>query len=265
MAFKSMVQYNEERYGNFFTLQNDGNFADVIFLYQSKADVLIADVHYIKSAEYSGYVHCCGAGCPACAKGIRTQTKLFIPLYNISEKKIQFFDRTTMFESQLMNDVFDKFPDPSQYVFRITRHGAARSVDTTYQIQAIGKNTGMPMAKILADAGTQMPDAYSMVCREVNPYELDAMINVNSSVAVPRDAYVPAPPVTIDAPQTISSFNQPVMAEELPSFDAAIPAPVDDAVPAADDLKLPDAFAGDVVPDTPTAESSSEAVDNVVF
>lgn len=265
MAFKSMVQYNEERYGNFFTLQNDGNFADVIFLYQSKADVLIADVHYIKSAEYSGYVHCCGTGCPACSKGIRTQTKLFIPLYNITERKIQFFDRSTKFESQLVNDVFDKFPDPSQYVFRITRHGVAGSVDTTYQIQAIGKNAEMPMAKILTDAGTKMPDAYSMVCKEVTPFELDSMINVTSSVAVPRDAYVPAPPVTVEVPQTISSFNQPVMADELPNFDAAIPAPVADVAPAVDDLKLPDAFAGDVVPSAPTVEGSNEAVDNVVF
>mgnify|MGYP007065811507 CR=1 FL=1 len=82
MAFKSMKTYNDERYHGFFLLRNDGDFADVIFLYQNIEDVLVADVHYIKSAKKSGYVHCCGEGCPACAKGIRVQTKLFIPVYN---------------------------------------------------------------------------------------------------------------------------------------------------------------------------------------
>ena len=254
MAFKSMTQYNEERYGNFFTLQNDGNFADVIFLYQSKNDVLIADAHYIKSAEYSGYVHCCGVGCPACAKGIRTQNKLFIPLYNIAEKKIQFFDRSTKFEAQLKNDVLDKFPNPSEYVFRITRHGVAGDVNTTYQITAIGKNVEMPYAKILADNNATMPDYYSNVIREVTPTELDGMVNVSSSVAVPRDAYVPAPTVTIPTPEIGNSFNVPASVEDLPN-------PANAEAPSADDLKLPDAFASDMG----ASQTETSDVDNVDF
>ena len=115
MAFKSLNQYNAEKNKGFFTLQNDGEYADVIFIYKSVGDVMIADVHYIKSSEYSGYVHCCGAGCPACEKGIRIQNKIFIPLYVIAKNgetlakpEIRYFDRTTYFEPQLMADVFER-------------------------------------------------------------------------------------------------------------------------------------------------------------
>ena len=69
MAFKTVESYNEARFGGFFLLRNDGDFADVVFMYRNKDDVLVADTHYVKGSDYSGYVHCCGRGCPACSKG----------------------------------------------------------------------------------------------------------------------------------------------------------------------------------------------------
>lgn len=257
MAFKSMEQFNEERYGNFLTLPNDRDYADVIFLYQSKADVLMADVHYIKSAEYSGYAHCCGVGCPACAyptkdgKGIRVDSKLFIPLYNITANRIQFWDRSTRFDVQLANDVFSKFPNPSEYVFRITRHGEAFSRDTRYEIQAVGKNTSMPYAKILADFNITLPDYYSTVVKELSIAEMSSMLSSPSdaSAAVPRDAYVA--PMTITPPQFGTTFGQPV-----PEPAVSVP-----EVPAVPDL--PD-FSLEVA--APEAnEASTSEVDNVTF
>ena len=56
MAFKSVEQFNEDRYHNLFRLIDDGESADVIFLYQSKKDMLHATVHYVKFADYMGYV-----------------------------------------------------------------------------------------------------------------------------------------------------------------------------------------------------------------
>lgn len=219
MAFKSVKSYNEERFGGYFLLRNDGDYADVIFLYQGVEDVLVADVHYIKSPDYSGYVHCCGKGCPACAKGIRTQTKLFIPLYNIAAQEIQFFDRTMKFEPQLQQDVFAKYPNPSEYVFRISRHGGAGDVNTTYSIQAIGKNSQMPYAQILVQKNATMPEYYNTVCRDITAFELKSMIDLGDQPngyspnqeynynAVPRGT-APAP-----APDTASvptpTFTEP--------------------------------------------------------
>lgn len=257
MAFKSMEQYNEERYGNFLTLSNDRDYADVIFLYQSKADVLMADVHYIKSAEYSGYAHCCGVGCPACAyptkdgKGIRVDSKLFIPLYNITANRIQFWDRSTRFDVQLANDVFSKFPNPSEYVFRITRHGEAFSRDTRYEIQAVGKNTSMPYAKILADFNITLPDYYSTVVKELSIAEMSSMLSSPSdaSVAVPRDAYVA--PMTIAPPQFGTTFGQPV-----PESVVSVP-----EAPVVTDL--PDFSPEVAAPEA--SEASTSEVDNVTF
>lgn len=249
MAFKSAVQYNEERYGNFFLLPNDGNSADVVFLYRDKRDVLIADTHYIKSADYSGYVHCNGYGCPVCtnAKNIRVQTKLFIPLYNITEQKIQFWDRSNRFEVQLMNDVFDKFPNPSEYVFRVTRQGAAGDINTKYTIIPIAKNVSMPYDKILSSFGITLPEAYDRVVREFTSTELMNMLNSNPASAAPTADYVPTPraeyvPTPAVTTEPVSDFNLPPM--EVPGVippavsDLAAPQ-VNDLVALADEVVIP--------------------------
>lgn len=218
MAFRTVDQFNQERgYDNYFSLRNDGDSADVIFLYRGPSDVLVADAHYIKSTDYTGYVHCCGRGCPACGKGISVRNKLFVPLYNVQADKIEFWDRSMFFENQLNQDVFSKFQNPSEFVFRITRHGQARDVNTTYEIRAIGKNNTLPYDVIMAKFNTKTPDVYSKVIREVSAGELNIMLNASAPAAdsgssydtssmpsyqvTPRAAYNPAPvpvPVPVD-------------------------------------------------------------------
>lgn len=234
MAFKSVQSYNEERFGGFFLLRNDGDYADVIFLYQGVEDVLVADVHYIKSPDYSGYVHCCGKGCPACAKGIRTQTKLFIPVYNIAANEIQFFDRTMKFEPQLQHEVFSKYPNPSEYVFRITRHGAAGDVNTVYSIQATAKNSQMPYAQILSQHNAVMPDYYNTVCRDITAGELMTMLDSNDQGSsytptneynynpVPRGgAPVPTVPTAGATPAPAPAFTEPPISMPADNIDSS--------------------------------------------
>ena len=204
MAFKSVKAYNEERFGNFFLLRNDGDFKDVVFLYRSLDEVLVADAHYIKSSDYTGYVHCCEAGCPACGKNIRVQNKLFIPVYSISDGEIQFWDRNMRFENQLETDVFSKFANPSEYVFRIIRHGAAGSIDTTYEIVLVGRLNGTNYDKILSDNHATFPEYYNVICKEVTVEQLSKMLtnsqNSNSynssSSSVPSYTVTPRPVAT---------------------------------------------------------------------
>lgn len=197
MAFKSVKQYNEEKYGGKFILQNDQDSADVIFLYQSVNDMLVADVHYIKSPDYNGYVHCNGRGCPACGKGIRVQTKLFIPLYNITAGEIQFWDRTTKFEPQFYSDVFSKFPNPSEYVFKVTRNGASGDINTRYAIQVLASNNVKSYADILLENKINFPDYYENICKNTDAAILSTWLNASqnsSSGDIPE--YVPMPRVT---------------------------------------------------------------------
>lgn len=185
MAFKSMKEYTEERTGDFFLLRNDGDFADVVFLYRDYNDVMAASVHYIKSADYSGYVHCQGRGCPACARNIRVQNKLFIPMYvfainNEPVNKVAFWDRNVRFNQTLMDSVFTNYPNPSTYIFRITRRGAAGDMNTTYDIVIQGIST-TTYSDLLKSCGLEFPDSYSMVCKDVPITEMNRMFNSSSS------------------------------------------------------------------------------------
>ena len=229
MAFKTMTQYDEERFGGFFLLRNDGDYADVIFLYRNKDDVLIGDVHYIKTPDYTGYVHCTERNCPACEKGIRVQSKLFIPLYNITDGEIQFWDRSTRFENQLVQDVFSKYPNPSEFVFRIQRQGVAGDINTKYNIWAVGKNKLMDYNQILLTNNATMPDYYENICKTYSSTELHSILNTsaNSSTSYESNS-MPDYQVTARVPMNdmdipdVPDFGvpevSPSIGDDLPEF-----------------------------------------------
>jgi len=184
MAFKSITEYNNERYSGMFLLKNDGDSADVIFMYKSIQDVLMCDTHYIKSENHSGYVQCLGSrSCPACERNIRVQPKLFIPLYVIESNTILFWDRSIRFQQQLENDVFSKFPNPSEFVFRITRHGAAGDINTRYSIQAIGKNNVLDYEGILSKLDVEFPEYYNSICKDWTSQDYNEHLSATSSNA----------------------------------------------------------------------------------
>ena len=225
MAFKSVEEFNDNRYHNLFRLINDGEYADVVFLYQSMKDMLVAQAHYIKSSEYSGYVHCCEAGCPACGKNIRVQTKLFIPVYNVAKNTIEFWDRTMKFEPQLERDVFNRYPNPSELVFRVTRHGVPNDINTTYSIIAVGRNTLGSYQAILDKFNAKMPDYYSNIIRDVSVSELSSMLQSSDSDTASMPEYTPIPragfqtsiPDTyVGASEAVTIHDEPVEAPNIP-------------------------------------------------
>lgn len=277
MAFKSLSQYQEDKNGEFFVLPNDGDSADVVFLYKSVNDVLVADVHYIMSPGYKGYAHCCGGpNCPGCNyigpnskyRGLRLDHKIFIPLYNIQKNKIEFWDRSTFFEQVLQKQVFGPFPNPSETVFKITRRGESGSRDTKYDIQPIARNSSLPYEKILSQFGVTFPDYYSVVCKEMSAAEMSAALSSSNGPSDLEDyGYVPVPrgastssdlaspievaPPVIDTP----AYSMPpeVVPPSLPEYSpevseaASIDAPVDaisvndridDSVDSLDDVKF---------------------------
>ena len=248
MAFKTITQFEEDKRGNFFILENDGDTADVIFLFKSIDDALMAKVHYVKYSTYSGYVQCSETDdCPVCKKGIRTQDKLFIPVYNITRGKIEVWDRTSYLKPQLLRDVFANFPNPSEYVFQIKRNGAAHDQNTTYSIQVIGKNSSMPYDAILAREGKSIFDVYGLVCKDMSKQELEQMIALDSSAAAASTEYVPRPRTTIteipdaepvETPAVdISDFQADPSAAAIPEIPAAIPdMPVPEGEDFTDDL-----------------------------
>lgn len=271
MAFKKMTEYNEQRYGNSFRLVNDQDYADVIFLYRNTSDVLLADTHYIKSAEYSGYVQCLEKDCPACEKGIRVQTNLFIPMLVLSHSdpdfkgpKIQFWDRTTKFQAQLMNDVFKNYPDPSCFVFRITRFGVPNDRGTRYTINVLEENLVGSYDAILAKYGISLPESYEIICKDYSATELRRILlqqnfqnnsqrptygatprTATQSNAVPPDAGVPI----VNTPQYVAPIapvpTVPVVTPTIP--DASVGGEV--GLPSMDDVDMNALGLGDDIPD----------------
>lgn len=276
MAFKKFSQYTEEKNGVFFTLPNDGDFADVVFLYQSPDDAMIADVHYLSTPNYKGYAHCLEQGCPACSyptkdgRGIRKDEKLFIPLYNHTKGKIEFWERGPRFMQQVLEpSVFRNYPNPSEYVFRITRHGAAFDTNTRYDVRALSRNTAYPFEKICADFGLSFPDSYSQVCKEMTVQEMSNALNTVGSgsgelgeydftprprVSAPLDNVPPAPDYTVSTPD----YNP--VPEAAPGSIPGVDLPEMDISPIGDTQPVPEPITGSEAPD-----DSSDSLDDVSF
>lgn len=273
MAFKSFAQYQEDKNGEFFVLPNHGDSADVVFLYKNIEQVLVADVHYISSPGYKGYVHCCGNGCPACNyvpangkyRGLRLDHKIFIPLYNIQKNKIEFWDRSTFFESVLHTEVFSKFPNPSEVVFRITRNGQAGSRETTYDITPVGRNT-LSYEQILATFNTTFPEGYSVICKEMSPDDITKALSANNTPSDLTDyGYTPVPRGTapVEAVTTpeinvpVPEYSaQPDMAPPLADYPVATPAPQPEYAP-------PFETAEDAIVSSDNAEASDDSADQL--
>lgn len=286
MAFKSFSQYTEEKQGAFFVLPNDGDFADVVFLYRNEHEAVVADVHYLSTPTYSGNVHCtCTPTCPACRyptknnNGIRKDTKAFIPLYNASKGKVEFWDRSTRFLSQVIEPVvFRNYPNPSEYVFRITRHGAAGDPNTRYEVRVVNRNTSYPYDKIMSDFGITFPEAYEQVVKSVSEAEMAAMLNSDAASSpsnlseyqfTPRprttsvmdelpegpDFTVPTPeynPIPEPAPMMNESAPFVADANSIPEAPADVPVGVDD-------LDVSNA------PAVESSDDSADALDDVAF
>lgn len=242
MAFKSIEQFNDDKYRYMFRLTEDGQSADVIFLYRSKADMLIGPAHYINSNEYTGYVECCGQGCPACAKGIRKDSgKIFIPLYNLSTQKIEFWDRNQSFEHHMDRMVFNNYPNPSELIFTITRHGDYRGEKVTFDIVATYKNNVMTYDQILAKFNTTMEAYYSNICREYSISDLERILSTNTvASASTLSEYTPKPRAGYVAPT-------------IPGTYVDVGSMVSDNTPSV---------ASDVIPDTSVLSESDNEVDS---
>lgn len=212
MAFKSMVEYNDDRYGNMFMLRNDGDYADVIFLYHSRNDVMMAPTHYIKSDKSNGYVQCLGQNvCPACKRGIRVDNKLFIPLYDIASDSVLFWDRNTRFFQVLDNSVFQKVPDPSEFVFRITRHGASGDRNTRYEITVIAHNNQISYDEILSKFNIKFPEFYNTVCADWSVEDYESHL---SPARNDEDVDVDSMPEYKISPRGVIATSEP----DLPDF-----------------------------------------------
>lgn len=138
-------KYGGQGGGGYFSLKNDKDIAQVRFLYNSIEDVEGYAVHEVEIDGKKRYVNCLRDygdpvdKCPFCQAKMFTQVKYFVPLYNISEDRIQTWERGKKF-GQKLSSICARYPHLVSHTFEIERNGQAGDQQTTYEIYEVGND-----------------------------------------------------------------------------------------------------------------------------
>lgn len=128
--------------GSFFSLKNDKEVAAVRFLYNDANDVDGYTVHEVEIDGKKRYVNCIRKedtspvdDCPFCMARQKQMAKLFVPLYNEDEGKVQIWERGKKFYSKL-SSILSRYNRDSivSQIFEIERNGKPHDQQTTYEI-----------------------------------------------------------------------------------------------------------------------------------
>lgn len=144
------VKYDEvDKYGGqggagFFSLKDDGDTARVRFMYNGIDDVEAFAVHQIEGEDgRKRYVNCLREyrqpldTCPFCRERKPTQVKLFVPIYNVDEDKVQIWERGKKFVQKMVSlcGRYSNSDTPlCAHEFDIERRGKKGDTSTTYEI-----------------------------------------------------------------------------------------------------------------------------------
>jgi hypothetical protein len=136
-----MDKYGGQGGTGYFSLKNDRDIATVRFLYNTPDDVEGYAVHEVEIDGKKRYVNCLREynqpidDCPFCRARKYQVAKLFIPLYNEDEGKVQVWERGKKFFSKLSSVLSRCDADPiCSQTFEIERNGKAGDTQTTYEI-----------------------------------------------------------------------------------------------------------------------------------
>ena len=141
----SADKYGGQGGAGYFSLKNDKDLAHVRFMYNGIDDVEGYAVHQVEIDGKKRWVNCLREynqpmdTCPFCREKMFTSAKLFIPLYNIDEDKVQVWERGKKFISKI-SSICARYPDVVSHVFEIERNGKKGETSTTYEIYETGKD-----------------------------------------------------------------------------------------------------------------------------
>ena len=137
---------NVDKYGGkggagYFSLKGDGDSAIVRFLYKDVDDVEGYAVHEVEIDGKKRYVNCLREynqpidDCPFCRAKKFQVAKLFVPVYNEDEQKVQVWERGKKFFQKISGlcSRYNKAPIYQQ-TFEIVRSGKPGDTQTTYEI-----------------------------------------------------------------------------------------------------------------------------------
>lgn len=141
-SYDKADNYGGQGGGGFFRLQNDKDVAQVRFLYSGIDDVEGIAVHQVPVGDRNRYVNCIREYnepkdvCPFCADGKPQYAKLFIPVYNVKEDKVQIWERGKTYFAKL-SGLCSRYKNLVSHIFEIERHGKTGSQTTRYEIYEV--------------------------------------------------------------------------------------------------------------------------------
>lgn len=167
----------QEQHSKFFHLDHDGDQANVIILYPSIKDAIAFNVKVFNDFGVKRVINC-----PT--EDREAHMHFFVPVYNIAEDAIQFWDRSKLFLWQLVN-LFKAHPDLTNVVMRVKRHGDLRDIHTYYDINPVGlppKDGTMGYENLLKKFNISFPEYYKTIIEDLEftpepeKIEIDAKI-----------------------------------------------------------------------------------------
>ena len=146
-SFEDADRYGGQGGGGFFQLKGDMDVAKVRFLYGKVEDINGTSVHQVEIDGKKRYVNCLRNyddpvdACPFCKAKMYVNAKVFIPVYNVDEDKVQIWERGKTFFSKLTGVLSRLDPDYDivAQVCEVERHGKPKDTSTTYEIYPKGR------------------------------------------------------------------------------------------------------------------------------
>lgn len=132
----------------YFSLSNDKDVAQVRFMYDTADDVEGYAVHQVEIDGRKRYVNCLRDygqpldDCPFCKNRMPQFAKLFIPVYNLDQDKMQIWERGKKFFAK-MSSICSRYATNGAlfaHIFEIERNGKKGDTSTTYEIYEVDKD-----------------------------------------------------------------------------------------------------------------------------
>ena len=144
-SYEDADKYGGQGGAGYFSLKNDKDVARVRFMYNDIDDVAGYAVHQVEIDGKKRWVNCLREynqpidTCPFCREKMFTSAKLFVPIYNIDEDKVQIWERGKKFIGQI-SSVCARYPQVVSHIFEIERNGQKGDTSTTYGIYEVDKD-----------------------------------------------------------------------------------------------------------------------------
>ena len=178
-----MEKYSSSTDSEWLKLEDDGDIERVQFLYEKYEDLDTFAVHQVETGECyqngnpkTRMVDCKRDYddpldmCPLCQAGYKVQPAMILSMYSHNDGKIKIWQRGKTFK-KIIESKFNRYPNLSDMVFEIERHGKKGDNKTTYELIA------MPEVEPYDVSEIEKPEFIGGVILDWTPDELQTFVD----------------------------------------------------------------------------------------